>query len=260
MREKLENLKKQLRAHGRVAVCYSGGVDSVFLARIAVDSLGGDNVLGLLADTPAMPRAEIESARRAAVSIGLRLMEVRTFEVDDPVYVSNPVNRCYYCKKIIYSALIATAGERGFDIVLDGNNSDDADDYRPGHTAAVELEVESPLMNAGLSKLEIRSLSRELGLESADKPALACLATRVPAHTPISRELLAKIERAEQIAWDAGFTQLRLRDHGDCACLEIAERDFFLISDSETREAMVKGVIACGYKRVTLNLTPLFRE
>ena len=257
---KLENLKRTLTAYGRVAVCFSGGVDSTFLAKTAVDLLGRENVVGVLADTPSMPRAELDSARVVAESIGLSLVEVMTCEIDDPVYISNPVDRCYYCKRIIFGSLIATAEDQGFELVLDGNNLDDADDYRPGREAAIELGVKSPLMDAGLRKGDIRELSRKLALPTADKPALACLATRVPVGCPISRELLAKIERAEQVAWNAGFSQVRLRDHGDSARLEIAECDFLRIADAGVRERLFNGIISAGYKHVVLDLKPICRK
>lgn len=257
---KLEKLKALLTSCGRVAICFSGGVDSTFLAKVAVDQLGYDNVLGILADTPSMPRAELESARKMAKLINLNLVEVMTCEIDDPHYISNPVDRCYFCKEIIFGSLIAEARERGFERILDGNNADDAGEYRPGHKAAVELGVATPLMDAGLTKSDIRALSREIGLPTADKPALACLATRVTTGTPITRDLLARIEKAEQVAWDAGFSQVRVRDHGERACLEIAEPDFTLLSDKTLREQLVQEICAAGYENVVLNLAPLCRR
>ncbi len=257
---KFETLKQALSAYRRVAICYSGGVDSVFLAKIAVDLLGHDNVLAVLADTPSMPRVELDAARGIASSINLNLVEVQTFEIDDPVYIANPVDRCYHCKIYIFKALIAAAQQHGFEIVLDGENFDDAADDRAGHAAAVELGVKSPLRDALLRKREIREFSRALGLATADKPALACLATRVPTGTPITRELLAKIEQAEQVAWDLGFYQVRVRDQGERAILEIAEHDFLLIADAKVRQTLVNGIIAAGYNYVSLNLLPLCRR
>ena len=260
LQKKIENLKTLLTGMQRVAVFFSGGVDSTLLSRIAVDVLGRKNVIGLLADTPSMPRNEIAEAHKTASLVGLDLVEVMTCEIDDPVYISNPVDRCYHCKKIIFGTLVAEAQERGFEMFLDGNNIDDADDYRPGHKAAVELGVKSPLMDAGLTKQDIRDISRDLGLPTADKPALACLATRIPVGCEITRDLLMKIEKAEKVLRDAGFSQVRVRDRGDCATIEIEENDFCRFSDSALREDIVNDITAVGYKVIVLNLNPLVRK
>jgi pyridinium-3,5-biscarboxylic acid mononucleotide sulfurtransferase len=257
---KREKLEQALAAFGRVAVCYSGGVDSSFLVRSACDTLGRECVLALLADTPSMPRDELQSARDLARSLNWSLVEVATCEIDDPVYAANPVDRCYYCKHIIFGSLLAEARARGFDTLLDGSNFDDRDDFRPGHRAVRELGIVSPLMDAGLTKGDIRALSRSLGLPTADKPALACLATRVPVGVPISREVLARIERAEQVLWNAGFHQLRVRDHGAQARLELCEEDFGALADVETRRKIVAGIHSAGYRQVLLDLDPLLRK
>jgi len=257
---KLEKLQHMLTGYGRVAICFSGGVDSTFLLKVAVDLLGVDNVFALLADTPAMPRSEIALACSLAESIGCAFIMIQTNELDDPVYISNPVDRCYYCKQIIFGQLISAARQRGFNVVLDGNNFDDAEDYRPGHKAALEMGVESPLMNAELTKSEIRVLSSELGLTTANKPALACLATRVPTGVCITRELLKKIELAEQVLWNAGFVQVRVRDLGDTAKVEISDADFAKFTDQELRRKLVNGIKAAGYAAVMLDLTALKRN
>ncbi len=243
-----------------MAICFSGGVDSTLLLKVTVDLLGGGNVLALLADTSSMPRSEINPACHMAASMGCAFKVVQTFEIDDPIYISNPVDRCYYCKHIIFGKLIAVARANGFEIVLDGNNFDDAGDYRPGHQAAVELDVKSPLMDAELTKADIRALSRELGLPTADKPALACLATRVPSGKNITRELLKKIELAEQVLWDSGFLQIRVRDYDDLARIEISDSDFIKLADSELREKILSGIKAAGYNQVVLDLKPLKRR
>lgn len=260
LNDKISALNMQLAEHGKVAVCFSGGVDSTLLLRVAIDQLGVDNVLALLADTPSMPRSEIVAACHIAASMGCAFRIVPTHELDDPLYISNPKERCYYCKQIIFRSLIATAQELGYKQVVDGNNFDDAGDDRPGHRAAVEMNVKSPLMDACLTKAEIRELSRILALPTSDKPALACLATRVPTGVPISRELLRKIELAEQTLWDAGFSQVRLRDNGREARIEIAEIDFVKIADNRVRDQILAGIRAAGYEQVVLDLQPLRRR
>jgi len=260
LEHKLAALRKLLVGYGRVAIGFSGGVDSTLLLKVAVDQLGPQSVLALLADTPSMPRSEIEGACRLAASIGSLFRVVQSRELDDPVYISNPVDRCYYCKRIIFGSLLAAARELDFSCVLDGNNADDADDYRPGHKAAVEMGVRSPLMEAALTKAEIRALSRQMALPTADKPALACLATRVACGQPITRELLRKIETAEQVLWDAGFSQVRVRDHGGVARLEIADGDFAKLADRELRQRISDGVRAAGYEQVLLDLRALERK
>ncbi|MFO7936957.1 MAG: ATP-dependent sacrificial sulfur transferase LarE [Kiritimatiellia bacterium] len=258
--EMFQQLKSMLSDYGRAAVCFSGGVDSTFLAKTAVDVLRRGNVLGILADTPSLPRRELDYARRTAELIGLDLLEVKTCEIDDPAYVSNTADRCYHCKKIIFGTLVAQAQDRGYETVLDGNNSDDAGDFRPGHKAALELGVQSPLMKVGLRKSVIRKISADLNLPTADKPAMSCLSTRVPAGCRISRELLLKIEKAEQVLWDAGFSQVRVRDRGDCACLEIDARDFRIMADEKLRVNLTDGIRRAGYTSVLLDLKPLIRR
>ena len=257
---KLNNLQKTLAGYHRVAICFSGGVDSTFLLKVATDQLGAKSVLALLADTPSMPRSEIESTCRIAESMGCGFKVVKTNETNDPVYISNPVDRCYYCKLIIFGTLIDIARELDFEIVLDGNNFDDADDYRPGHKAAVELGVKSPLMDACLTKSDIRELSRMFNLPTADKPSLACLSTRIPAGREITIELLKKIELAEQVLWDAGLSQIRVRDYDDLARIEIAECDFCKMANSELRGKIFSGVKTVGYNQVVLDLKPLCRK
>ncbi len=260
MQSKRERVERMLANLGRVAVCFSGGVDSTFLVKIACDTLGCDRVLALLADTPSMPRDELRAVRDLAHSLTLNLVEVVTCEIDDPLYAANPVDRCYHCKKIIFGALRAEARARAFDTLLDGSNFDDRDDFRPGHRAVRELGIASPLMDAGLTKGDIRTLSRSLGLPTADKPALACLATRVPTGMPVTREVLARIERAESVLWNAGFRQIRVRDCGEQARLEISEPDFSAVADGEMRSRIVQGIQSAGYRQVLLDLDPLRRK
>ncbi len=256
---KLRKLETLLAEFKRAAICFSGGVDSCLLLKIATDLLGSENVTALLADTPSLPRSELDSARKLAALCGAQLVEVQTCEIDDPAYVANPHNRCYICKKIIFGRLRSEARIRGHDILLDGSNYDDLNEERPGRRAVAELGIQSPLEHVRLTKAEIRSLSHSLGLPTADKPALACLATRIPTGHCITRDLLARIELAEQFLRDAGFKQLRLRDYGDRAHLELAQDDFNVLQNAAVRARIVASLKKMGYAKVFLDLDPLMR-
>ena len=175
-------------------------------------------------------------------------------ELRDPRYAANPADRCYFCKKHLFEQIAETASADGFDAVLDGNNADDAGDYRPGRRAAQELGVKSPLLEAGLTKVEIRALSARAGLPTAEKPAMACLASRVPYGTPVTAEVLAQVERAEEALRDAGFLQCRVRHHGEVARIEVAVGELPRLLETPLREAVVRRVKEAGYRFVTLDL------
>ncbi len=256
--ETLDVKEKRLRAlvkgYGRVAVGFSGGVDSTLLLRVAVEVLGAANVLPVIADTPSLPRSEFAEALRLAEGMGVACTVINPDELSDPNYAANPADRCYYCKRHLFGRIAETAAEKGFGVVLDGNNADDAGDYRPGRRAAQELGVKSPLMEAGLTKAEIRALSAREGLPTADKPAMACLASRIPYGTPVTAEVLGQVERAEDALRAAGFVQCRVRHHGDVARIEVAVSELPRLLAEELREAVVRGVKAAGYRYVTLDL------
>ncbi|MDD4016878.1 MAG: ATP-dependent sacrificial sulfur transferase LarE [Kiritimatiellae bacterium] len=243
-----------LRAYGRVALGFSGGVDSTLLLRVALDVLGPGNVLAVIADTPSLPRKELAEALRLAETMGTECVVVDPGELNDPDYAANPADRCYFCKKRLFGCIAGAAGERGFAQVLDGSNADDAGDYRPGRRAADELGVKSPLMEAGLTKAEIRALSRNAALPTADKPAMACLASRIPYGTPVTVGVLAQVERAEEVLRAAGFAQCRVRHHGEVARIEVAIADLPRLLEESVREAVVRGIQAAGYRYVTLDL------
>ena len=256
--ESLESKEKRLRAllkgYGRVAIGFSGGVDSTLLLRVAVDELGAGNVMPVIADTPSLPRKEFEAALKLAEAMGVSCTVIDPDELSDPEYAANPADRCYFCKKHLFALIAKTAAEKGVEAVLDGNNADDSGDYRPGRRAALELGVKSPLMEAGLTKAEIRVLSSRAGLPTADKPAMACLASRIPYGTPVTAEVLAQVERAEDTLRMAGFAQCRVRHHGDVARIEVAVAEFPRLLGSDVRESVVRGVKAAGYSYVTLDL------
>ncbi len=254
LEEKEQKLRARLKGYGRVALGFSGGVDSTLLLQIALDELGAENVLPVLADTPSLPRSEFAEALRLAEGLGAACTVVDPRELDDPNYAANPADRCYFCKKHLFRLIAETAAAKGFGVVLDGNNADDAGDYRPGRRAAQELGVESPLMEAGLTKAEIRALSAREGLPTAEKPAMACLASRIPYGTPVTAEVLGQVERAEAGLRAAGFGQCRVRHHGEVARLEVPASDLARLVEAGVRERVVEGVKAAGYRYVALDL------
>ena len=254
LEDKAQRLHELIKGYGRVAIGFSGGVDSTLLVRVALDVLGKENVLAVLADTPSLPRKEYAEAMRLAESMGAVCVVVDPDELSDPAYAANPANRCYFCKKCLFARIAKAASAKGFLAVLDGNNADDVGDYRPGRRAALELGVKSPLMEAGLTKAEIRELSARAGLPTAEKPAMACLASRIPYGTPVTVEVLAQVERAEDALRTLGFVQCRVRHHGDVARIEVAVTDLPRLIEADVREQVVREVKAAGYRYVTLDL------
>lgn len=247
-------LQALLKGYGRAAVGFSGGVDSTLLLRAAVDALGAENVLAVIADTPSLPRSEYAEALRLAEGMGVRPLVIDPNELGDPAYAANPADRCYYCKKHLFRQIAEVARARGIEAVLDGNNADDKGDYRPGRRAAQELGVKSPLMEAGLTKAEVRALSARAGLPTAEKPAMACLASRIPYGTPVTAEVLARVEHAEAALRESGFAQCRVRHHGDVARIEIPPSAFGRLLEEGLRASVVERVKSAGYRFVALDL------
>jgi uncharacterized protein len=210
--DRYERLRGILRSCGSCLVAYSGGVDSAFLACVAHEVLG-DKALAAIADTPSLPRRELEQALALARQFGFPVRVVRTHEFDNPSYVANPENRCFFCKQDLFSELAPLAKAEGLATIAYGENASDIGDHRPGAEAAAQFEVRAPLKEAGLTKADIRALSRKLGLPTAEKPQMACLSSRVPYGEPVTPEKLKMIEQAEDVLHDAGFYDVRVRHH-----------------------------------------------
>jgi uncharacterized protein len=226
-------------------------VDSTFVAAVAHDLLG-DRALAITGVSPSVPSSEVGEATKLARSIGIAHELIETREMDDPTYVANDTDRCFHCKDELYGRLTAIARQRGFDYVADGCNLDDTADFRPGRRAASEHAVRSPLVEAGLTKDDIRALSRERGLPTWDKPAMACLASRIPYGTPVTVEALGRIDEAEAYLRSLGLRQLRVRHHGDVARIETDESGLELLV--ARRAEVVERLKSLGYLYVTLDL------
>jgi uncharacterized protein len=209
---KLDTLRELLKSYGSCLVAYSGGVDSVFLARVARDVLG-NKALAVIADSPSLPRRELAEALQLAEQFAIPVRVVRTAEFNNPDYLANPNNRCYFCKHELFTQLAPLAKAEGFAVIVYGENASDVGDHRPGALAAAEFQVRAPLKEAGLTKAEIRQLSAQLGLPTADKPQMACLSSRVPYGEPVTPEKLKMIEAAENVLRDLGFHDVRVRHH-----------------------------------------------
>jgi uncharacterized protein len=253
LNSKAAALDARLTALGSVLVAYSGGVDSAFLALTAARVLGR-RALCITADSPSYPDRHRELALETARAFDLHHEIIQTAEIERPEYRANPANRCYYCKHELYTHLSAIAADRGVAAVVDGSNADDRGDYRPGRQAAREFGVLSPLDEAGLTKSEIRELARRAGLATWDEPASACLSSRIPYHTEVTREKLRVIEAAERVLRTLGFRVFRVRHHDTIARLELGRDEIAHALEPAVAERIDRELRALGYAHVTVDL------
>ncbi|HXS81365.1 MAG TPA: ATP-dependent sacrificial sulfur transferase LarE [Methylomirabilota bacterium] len=253
---RLDLLRAEIRRLGRVIVAYSGGVDSSLLLAVAHEQLG-ERALGVIGVSDSYATHELELALAQAARIGARVETVPTGELADPEFASNPADRCYHCKHALYEQLarVATREERA--AVIDGTIHDDLSDHRPGRRAAGEHQVRSPLAELGFTKRDVRAAAESLGLTSALKPASPCLASRIPYGTRITRDNLSQVERAEALLRDLGFTELRVRHHGETARIEVPVAQLARFAEPSLRARIVDGFKLLGFRWVTLDLEGL---
>jgi len=254
IQNKLDALKKILAEMGSVMVAYSGGVDSTLLLKVASDVLGY-NVVAVTAVSEIHTPEENEHACRTAETLGVRHITVRTSELDDPTFTANPPDRCYFCKKGRFTRMQGMMRELDIKYLIEGSNIDDEGDYRPGMKAVEELSVRSPLREAGLTKAEIRGISKKLNLPTWDKPASPCLATRIPYGQKITPERLIRVEESEKFLHTLGINILRVRDHGELARIEVAPEELSVLLDEKVFIKVSARLKELGFTFVTLDMT-----
>jgi pyridinium-3,5-biscarboxylic acid mononucleotide sulfurtransferase len=255
LRNKADEARRILRELDAVVVAFSGGVDSTLLLSLARESLG-DRCVAVTAISPSLSARERKDAADLARRIGARHLEIDSHELDRPDYAANGPARCYHCKTELFEICFATARSLGFSSVVYGATKDDVGEFRPGMNAARERGVRAPLLEAGMGKADIRALSRALDLPTAEKPALACLASRIPFGTPVSEDRLRKVERAEDVLRDLGFCEVRVRFHGDVARIEVGALEWNRLLDPDLRRDVARRVRGAGFRFVALDVEP----
>jgi uncharacterized protein len=251
---KLADVQSRLRELAPVLIAFSGGVDSALLLQIALRTLRHDEVLAITGRSPSVPARELHDVATLAAALGARHEFLDTAEFEDPNYLANPANRCYFCKDELYGRLGPLARARGFRSVLSGTNADDLSDYRPGLQAAGEHDVRAPLAEAGITKSELRRIGAALGLALHDKPASPCLSSRIPYGEPVTPEKLARIDAAETLLRELGFRECRVRHHHELARLEVAPGDLARFADAALRARVDQKLRDLGFRYVTLDL------
>ncbi|HEX3078022.1 MAG TPA: ATP-dependent sacrificial sulfur transferase LarE [Lachnospiraceae bacterium] len=253
LQEKFQLLKDNMKERGNAAIAFSGGVDSTFLVKVAHEVLG-DKMIAITATSSTYPERELQEAIKYAKDMGVKHLIISSEELDIEGFASNPKNRCYYCKKELFSKINAIAKEHKIDYVYDGSNIDDDGDYRPGMQAARELEVISPLKEAKLTKEDIRELSKELDLPTWDKPAFACLSSRFPYGHQITAPKLKMVEEAEQFLLDMGIRQVRVRHHEEIARIEVSPKEREQFFNTEVMDFIGERFKKIGFTYVTLDM------
>jgi pyridinium-3,5-biscarboxylic acid mononucleotide sulfurtransferase len=251
--DKLHRMQALLKAMNSVVVAFSGGIDSTLVLKVAHDALG-DQAIGVTAVSPTFPDIELDVSRRLATEIGVRHIMLPTDQLQIEDFVRNDANRCYHCKTDLYELLGRLQQDLQLGAIVDGTNVDDLGDHRPGLVAARERGIRSPLLEAGLTKADVRTLAKDFGLSNWDKPAAACLSSRIPRGTVITREKLSRVERAEATLFREGFRQFRVRDHGDIARLELDEDGLAVLQQTGRRRAIVQQLKDMGFRFVTVDL------
>ena len=254
LQQKYDKLKEVLTDSGRLLIAYSGGVDSTFLLKVAVDTLGKDKVAACIARGPSLPQSQYDRAARLAKEIGAEMKTIQADEMSDAAYLANKADRCYHCKSHLFEQLAGIAKENGFDTIACGHNFDDTKDYRPGNTAAADFGISTPLIEAGLTKKDIRKLSKELNLPTADVPASPCLASRIAYGLEITEKNLQQVEEAEEFLKSLGLVEFRVRHHGEVARIEVHQEDMPKLIAPEVREKIIAKLKQLGFKFVALDL------